>query len=342
MAIVFKSEPIKVTVLDSGGKPVQHKIERRFDPLTSQSSLICHDLKDKWTGYYSTRDEQWLSDLVEKSKSGCPFCPQMIDKVVSKFPEAQVKGGVLKLKDVYVFPNLFPRTEFEAVVTSPQVHYLNLSQFSPDLLRNFLTAATECIRVAYNSNNALAYAVVGTNYLPPAGASLIHFHQQIAMQGVPFTRIKSWIEPGAKYAKVNKSNFWEDLIAANKEREIKQMGNVYWYTPFAPIGFSEVRALANKSNFLEFEEGHIRNIAAGLSNVLRYYGDQGFDSFNCVIYSGALGMSNSFRAGLSIVARPNIRPNYASIDSWFMPLLLEESVIPEKPEDLAAEVSKYF
>jgi hypothetical protein len=48
MPIVFKSEPIKVTVLGSSGKPLQHKIERRFDPLTSQSSLVCPDLKDKW------------------------------------------------------------------------------------------------------------------------------------------------------------------------------------------------------------------------------------------------------------------------------------------------------
>ncbi len=103
-----------------------------------------------------------------------------------------------------------------------------------------------------------------------------------------------------------------------------------------------MRAVANKSNFLEFEESHIRNIAAGLSNVLKYYGNHGFDSFNCVIYSGSLGTSDSFRAGLTIVARPNIRPNYASIDTWFMPLLLEESIIPEKPEDLAPDVSKYF
>jgi galactose-1-phosphate uridylyltransferase len=162
------------------------------------------------------------------------------------------------------------------------------------------------------------------------------------MQGVPFTRIKRFIESGAKYARARGRNFWEDLIVANKEREIKQMGNVYWYVPFAPMGFSEMRAIADKTNFLEFGEGHIRDVAVGLSNVLRYYGDHGFDSFNCVIYSGALGTSDSFRAGLSVVARPNIRPNYASIDTWFMPLLLEESVIPAKPEDLASEVSKYF
>jgi len=342
MAIQFKSEPIVVEVLDPSGKSIKHILERRFDPLTSRSSLICSNLREKWTNFYGHRDEQWLNKISNESKSGCPFCSPTIDKVIPRFPRDRVPEGVLSFEDVYIFPNLFPRTEFEAVVTSPKIHFLSLNEFSEDLLRNMLTAAFECVRRAHSSNNALAYSVVGTNYLPPAGASLIHFHQQIAMQHVPFNRIKNLMECTARYAEAENSDFWQDFMAVNDERKIKELGNIYWYVPFAPSGSCEVQAILNACNFLQFEIEDVKNIATGLSNVLRYYHDRGFDSFNCIIYSGNLEKQDGFHAGVSIVARPNVRPNYSSLDSWFMPFMLGETVVSEQPEELASEIRRYF
>jgi UDPglucose--hexose-1-phosphate uridylyltransferase len=342
VTIEFKREPITVEVLDTNGKPLEHRLERRFDPLTSRSSLICPNLREKFTTFYGNRDDRWLDETAKKSQVGCPFCSPTIDEVIPKFRKDQVQEGVLRYEDVYVFPNLFPRTEFEAVVTSPNIHYLSLNQFTRERLYNYLTAAFECVRRAFSQNKGLAYPVVGTNYLPPAGASLIHFHQQIAMQQVPFNRVRNLIELSSRYAEAEKSSFWQDLMAINGERKIKQVGNTYWYIPFAPTGFCEVRAIANVANFLQFEAEDIRNVAGGLSNVLRYYHHRGFDSFNCIIYSGSLVKANGFRAGLSIVARPNAQPNYLSIDSWFMPLMLAETVVPERPEDLVAGIREYF
>ena len=342
MPVEFKSEPINVDVLDTSGESQEHRLERRYDPLTSRSSLICPDLRDKFTAFYGNRDERRLNEISNKSKRNCPFCSPTIDKVIAKFPADRVREGVLKFGDVYVFPNLFPRTEFEAVVTSPEIHYLNLGQFTKELLYNSLTAAFKCIRTVHGQSSSLAYPVVGTNYFPPAGASLIHFHQQIAMQRVPFNRVRDLIELSTKYSEVENSNFWQDLVEINSERKIKQVGNIYWYVPFAPTGFCEVRAIVSVSNFLQFEAEDIGNLAAGLSNVLRYYHYRGFDSFNCIIYSGSPEDANSFRAGLSIVARPNTQPNYVSIDSWFMPFMLGETIVPELPEDLAAEIREYF
>jgi UDPglucose--hexose-1-phosphate uridylyltransferase len=342
MVIEFKSEPITVEVLDPTGKSLEYRLERRLDPLTSRSSLICPNLRDKWIELYGNRDDRWLEEIANKSKRGCPFCSPAIEKTMAKFPRDQVQEGVLTFEDVYVFPNLFPRTEFEAVVTSPEIHYLSLDQFTKERLYKFLTAALECIRRVHSLNNSLAYPVVGTNYLPPAGASLIHFHQQVAMQHVPFNRIRGLIELSTEYVKAENSNFWQDLITVNDERKIKQVGNVYWHVPFAPTGFCEVRAIVNVFNFLQFEAKYVRSLAEGLSNVLRYYHYRGFDSFNCIIYSGSLDMENSFRAGVSVVARPNAQPNYLSIDSWFMPLMLGETVVPERPEDLVSEIREYF
>ena len=342
MVIEFTYEPITVQVLDSSGKSLEYRLERRLDPLTSRSSLICPNLREKWTAFYGNRDDGWLKEMAETSKRGCLFCSPTIENVITKFPRYQVQEGVLRFEDVYVFPNLYPRTEFEAVVTSPDIHYLSLVQFTKELLYNFLIASFECVHRVHSSNSTLTYPVVGTNYLPPAGASLVHFHQQVAMQQVPFNRIRNLVELSTKYAEAKNSNFWDDLMAVNDERKIKQEGNVYWYIPFAPTGFCEVRAIVDFCNFLQFEAEDVRSIAVGLSNVLRYYHHRGFDSFNCIIYSGSLERTDSFRAGLSIVARPNARPNYLSIDSWFMPLMLEEPVVPERPEDLVSEIREYF
>jgi UDPglucose--hexose-1-phosphate uridylyltransferase len=342
MTIEFKREPITVELLDTNGKSLEHRLERRYDPLTSRSSLICPNLREKFVTFYGNRDDRWLDEIAKKSELGCPFCSPTIEKVIPKFRQEQVQEGVLKFGDVYVFPNLFPRTEFEAVVTSPKIHYLSLDQFTEERLYNYLTAAFRCVRRVFSQNNRLAYPVVGTNYLPPAGASLIHFHQQIAMQQVPFNHIRNLIELSTRYAEAENSNFWQDLMAINHEREIKQVGNIYWYIPFAPTGFCEVRAIANVANFLQFEAEDMRNLAGGLSNVLKYYHYRGFDSFNCIIYSGSLEKADGFRAGLSIVARPNAQPNHVSIDSWFMPLMLEETVVPERPEGLVAGIREYF
>jgi len=342
MAIEFKSEPIIVEVLDNSGKSLEHRLERRFDPLTSHSSLICPGLEDKVKAFYGNRDDLWLNEIANKSKSGCPFCSPTIDKVIPRFPQDRVREGIVTFENFYVFPNLFPRTEFEAVVTSPEIHYLSLGQFTRELLYNSLTAAFECIRRVHSLSKDLAYPVVGTNYLPPAGASLIHFHQQIAMQHAPFKRIKDLIERSTRYAAVENGSLWQDFMTVNGERQIKQAGRIYWYVPFAPTGFCEVRAIADVSNFLQFEAEDIQNLAAGLSNVLRYYHHRGLDSFNCTIYSGSLEKADEFRAGLSVVARPNAQPNYSSIDSWFMPLMLGETVVPQRPEDLVAEIREYF
>jgi len=342
MAIEFRSEPITVEVLDTSGKSLEHRLERRFDPLTSRSSLICPDLMDKVTTFYRNRDDRWLNEIANESKHGCPFCSPTIDKVIPRFPQDRVPEGIVTFENFYVFPNLFPRTEFEAVVTSPEIHYLNLGQFTRELLYNSLSAGFKCIRRVHSLSANLAYPVVGTNYLPPAGASLIHFHQQIAMQPVPFNRIKDSIELSARYAEVENSDFWQDFITVNGERKIKQTGSIYWYVPFAPTGFCEVQAIADVSNFLQLKAEDIGDLAAGLSNVLRYYHQRGLDSFNCIIYSGSLEKANDFRAGLSVVARPNARPNYSSIDSWFMPLMLGETVVPQRPEDVVAEIREYF
>jgi UDPglucose--hexose-1-phosphate uridylyltransferase len=343
MSLAFKSERKPVEVLTADGTPVNYELEFRYDPLTSRLSVICPYLKEKWTDFYSIRDEEWLTEMVEASKENCPFCRPLIDQIAAKFSPDQLDEETITVNGVTVFPNLYPRTDFEAVITSPNVHYLNLGEFTPELLFNYLSAALECIAHAYKKNEQLLYPAIGGNYLPPSGASLVHYHMQLSMQGYPFESIRTLIDASARYEKRENAKFWSDLMAVNAEREITRTDNVYWYTPFAPAGFCEVCAIVNKPSFLGFTTEDVRDIAEGLSAVLKYYNDHGFASFNFILYSDRLDSTNpGVPPGLRIVARPNPRPNYLSIDSWYMPLLLQQAIVLERPEDLARDLRRYF
>ena len=343
MPIEFKSERKKTEVLAGDGRPMRYELEYRWDPLTFQASVICPHLEAKWRELYSSRDEDWLRTMVDASKENCIFCRPTIDAVAAKFAPQQLEEELLTFGDIYVFPNLYPRTDFEAVITSPDVHYLNLGEFDAGLLYRFLNAALECIKKAYRKNEKLLHPVIGCNYLPPSGASLIHYHMQLSMQEYPFELVKTLIGSSMLYEAREHSNFWLDLMEENRAREIERKNNLYWYTPFAPTGFCEVRAAITRPNFLRFTTDDVRDLAEGLSAVLRYYNDHGFAAFNFILYSGSLDSENtSFLPGLQIIARPNPRPNYLSIDSWFMPLMLRQSIVLERPEELARAIRTYF
>jgi len=343
MPIEFKSERKTVEALTPDGTPVSYEIEYRWDPLTARVAVICPHLKEKWTAFYSIRDEAWLKAMVEDSKENCPFCRPLIDRVAARFSPEQLDDEALVVDGVRVFPNLFPRTDFEAVITAPDVHYRALDEFDTDLLYRFLTAALDCIKQAYRKNDKLLYPVIGGNYLSPSGASLVHYHMQLSMQEYPFESVRVLIDASERYANTENTNFWLNLMNVNTDREITRTNSLYWYTPFAPTGFCEARAIIIRPNFLQFTGADIENLAEGLSAILSYYNDHGFASFNFILYSGRVdsGTSN-FLSGLQIVARPNPRPNYLSIDSWYMPLLLQQTVVLEWPEALARELKRYF
>jgi len=343
MPIVFRSESKTVEVQAADGTTVRHELEYRWDPLTARLSVLCPHLREKWTEIYSVRDEAWLAKLIAASTENCPFCRPLIDQVAAKFSPEQLDEETIMLDDVRVFPNLYPRTDFEAVITSPEVHHLAINECEPALLSTFFRAALDCIKKAHRKNEQLLYPVIGGNYLPPAGASLVHYHMQLSMQRHPFEAVRGLIEASERYEKNEATNFWLDLMAVNQDREILRTGNVYWYVPFAPTGFCEVRAIVTKPSFMTFSAEDVTSLAKGLATVLKYYGDHGFAAFNFILYSGRMGSGNAgFLSGLQILARPNPRPNYLNIDSWYMPLLLRQAIVLERPEELTLALRDYF
>ena len=65
MPVSFRRAEKRVEVLAADGTSVRYELEYRWDPLTSRVAVICPHLREKWTAYYSVRDEEWLRSLVE-------------------------------------------------------------------------------------------------------------------------------------------------------------------------------------------------------------------------------------------------------------------------------------
>ncbi|MBU7028008.1 MAG: hypothetical protein HXS48_13820 [Theionarchaea archaeon] len=328
----------QATLITEQGE-VTHTVEHRRDPLTGRISSICPDLKEKWSSFVGETDKELIQKLAEDSASWCPFC-QSIEEVtpkVSYHPE-----GRWHINNVWVFPNLFPRTAFEAVITSPETHFLWLNEFSEQFVYNHVKAGVQCIKDVFHANPSLSYAVIGWNYLPPAGASLVHPHMQVSMRDIQFNYPAFIEEKSRQYFDKNESNYWEDIIC--KERHIKTMGRIEWVTLYAPTGFNEVWGIVkDASNFMELEDTDILDLAKGISNILQFYSDRGCSAFNMLFYSGKLKEhSDYFWCGLKLISRSNVRPVYLNIDSWYMPRLLWEEIVAESPEELAAVVKKYF
>ncbi len=336
----MKCESVKrQAILITPQGEVIHTVEHRRDPLTGRISTLCPDLKEKWSSFVGETDRDLIQKMAESSASWCPFCKPIpeVTPTVTYVPE-----GRWHIDGVWVFPNLFPRTEFEAVVTSTENHFLWLDEFREEFVYHHLKAGVQCIKDVFLAQPSLKYACIGWNYLPPAGASLVHPHLQVSMRDIQFNYLAFLEETSKKYFEEHKKVYWEDCI--QKERHIKTMGRTEWVTPYAPSGFNEIWAVVrNASNFLELSSEDLKDLAKGVSSVLRFYSDAGCSAFNMLFYSGNLQEhTNTFWCGLKLVSRPNVRPVYLSIDSWYMPKLLWEEITAESPEELAEKVRTYF
>jgi len=343
----FKSVSKKVTVKTNQGI-MDYVVEQRFDPLLKYSSVVCGHLLDKWGSFYSRRDDKFIENFVSESKKNCPFYKPVIDRVAARFPESQMDEEILKFNsnepdEVYVFPNIYPRVDFDAVVAMPSVHHLNLNEFKPSLLKKFLKAEVACIKKAYQKNNSLIYANVGGNYMFTAGASLTHLHMQIAMRDTPFSYVASLINASREYKKSCGKDFWKELVSAGDERKIFSNERIYVYAPFAPRGISEVRGVINKPNLTELDCGDLTEISFALSKILSYYHAQGFSSFNFSMFSDRIDTKDpALPVSFNIYTRPNPLEAYTNIDTWYMPFMLQECVVPEKPENMAKKMREGF
>jgi len=323
-----------------------HLLEHRQDPLMGTMSILGYNLADKAKMLFGDIDHDLIEQVAQESKPRCFMCPEKVNTTTPKYSSDILPQERVNLGEATLFPNLFPLSEFHAVCALTHTHYLNLRDFSPEILANGIQACLKFVKSAFNANSSAKYMTLNCNYLFPAGASVVHPHMQVLGGDVPYTYLKSMLEDSLQYFEKNQSNFWNDLISAEKkarERYIGKTGEIEWIATFSPLGVNEVQGIIReKSNFLELSQTQVKALGEGISKILKFYEEEGYSTFNFVIYSGPMGETiDWFWSNMRIISRANVYKNYRT-DDYFLQKLLGTEIILTPPEELADKLKVKF
>jgi len=312
--------------------------EIRFDPLTGRSSRIVERFAPHVPKKYD------MSDLIEKTKN-CFFCADNVEKVTPRIlPEISSEERI-KVGEAVLFPNLTAYGKYSGVCIFSTAHFIELGDMTPELVANNLKASQRYIQLVAAYDPSVQFCSINSNYLPPAGSSILHPHTQSTIDPVPTNLQREMVACSKAYYQENQSVFWLDLVEAEKKddkRYLGTIGSTAWITSFAPLGFHEVQGIVlSQSSLAQMSVSEVEDVAAGIARVLKYYSDKNFNSYNLAIYSGPLAGSDSFRVNLRLINRFNFEPHYLSDATYFERLHLE-GLADERPEDMALELRSYF
>jgi galactose-1-phosphate uridylyltransferase len=339
MAIQFRWERLSSRFQNPGDEAYsERKLQVRFDPLLGSSARIAEGVKLP-TGV----DAALVS--FRAPDPNCPFCAELIDKVTPRIATEITPAGRIRVGDTVLFPNLVPYSKYAAVAVFTTRHWLNLRDFTPALIADNLDASLDYIRAVTKVDADARFCAYNINYLYPSGGSLPHPHGQVYVDPFPTSMMRMQHAAVTAYWHENGRCFWNDLVAEEAkraERMISRDGPIVWMTPFAPIGFNEVRAvLCERPTILDLSSADVQALASGISRVLAWYDSIGYNSFNLALYSGELGKEGADRVNLTMVTRTAMAPFYRS-DSMYLERLHWEAAVDRTPEDIAADVREYF
>lgn len=338
----FERIPRVTRLLDPRKNYAETRIESemRMDPLTNFSGRIAHFGSGQWP----TVD---LDALNQASLAhGCPFCSEMITKVTPKFPEEITPQGRFRRGEATVFPNLSPYDAHSAVTVVTQAHLVPVDQFSAQQWEDALAVSIDYFRAVRQYENHIGYGLIGANYMPMAGASLLHPHMQIYATDRPGNWLKGQIEASQRYYDEHGHTFWEDLIQEEKslqERYLAATGSVEWVVPFVPLSFiGDVEAIfPERYTILDLTPEDIAGFVQGLLHILRFMKDTNIYSFNLAFYPGQ-SREDRIWVHARVSFRGMISPVLHSPDVSVIRQLLDEPFTTVYPEDMAKQLKPYF
>jgi len=286
--------------------------------------------------------KQMFNEIVKESRESCYFCPSSLSEKTPSFPRNLIKNGRLKYETFIMFPNLFPYAKYHCVGVLSEEHYLDLNAISPELLANCLLCCKEFFKTIIANDPKAKYCSINLNYLPPAGASILHPHIQILQDYKPTTMLKWIVEASWRYLQTYKRCYWSDLIESEKMLNVRFFlkGKVTdWITAFAPLGEKEVIGICrlNVSDILNLEDNELKMFAKDISHVLSLLHSRlNVKSINLSIFNGPLNenVNKAFRLHVRIIARREPTALYAN-DRTFMEVIQLEPVVESLPEKVA-------
>ncbi len=329
--------------------PSKQNLEYRRDPLTGSwcriNVLRAQRIKQAEIG---VRDEL-TTLMIKKSRDGCYFCKDMIDKSTPRFPDELVETGRIRRGQAVVFPNLHPFGEHHAICVMSEAHYLDLYEFTPQILKDSFRASIEFFEKVRIKDRKARYPSINFNYMPPAGASLIHPHFQILMDSRPTVGVKRLMRESLRHYKKHGKCYWMELLKEERrmgERFIGDVGSFSWISSWSPRGNDEVLGISKIPNscILDLKLKDLRDLSNGLSQLFKGMSSgRGVESLNLTVYSGPTDedMSDHFRVLVKMISRTTPKTFYTS-DEGFMEILHEEPIIQTMPEGVAQVLRDYL
>ncbi|HVP97397.1 galactose-1-phosphate uridylyltransferase [Methanoregula sp.] len=256
--------------------------------------------------------------------SDCPFCRENIFSVTPTFPD----GSRIIIGESVTFPNMFPFAAWHTVTVITGDHIVPL--FTRQQIADALHAQTESL-LRFGG-----YPSINWNYLPSAGASIVHPHMQGIADMHPSWLVERYIAAGKEYTARNGKPYWDAVREQERSSDRYLFGDeILWSAHAVPLGEREVRGIL-PVQCLDELESYIDPLTAGILEILSLYRKLGTYAFNMAIFFSH-GKTGKFRAFCSLISRINPNPLSTS-DSAFMERLHHEPVILTLPEDLG----KYY
>ena len=258
---------------------------------------------------------------LPSNTEGCPFCRDAVFSVTPVFPD----GRRLVRGESVTFPNLFPFGEGHVVTVITREH--TVTAFNHQQIVDALLSQADALR------QADGYASINWNFLPSAGASLVHPHMQGLSDSCPSRIVDCYLSASEKYRKEQGRNYWDAVAEEEKSSDRYLFGDeMLWSAHAVPVGEREVRGLLPISTIDELES-YVDLAARGILEIISLYRKLGTYAFNMSLFFDKNCNDHGFRTFCSMISRINPNPSSTS-DSAFMERLHLEPVILTLPEDI--------
>ena len=314
--------------------------EIRKDPLTGKTARICHFRELKWK-------KPDFDKLIAGTEKWCPFCPDKVLKVTPCFPPEILPEGRLTMDDKVLFPNIAPYDRLGAVATLGPRHYIPMAEIEPQFIADGFRLTLKYFRhLDAMKHPESVYHLVSWNYMPASGSSIIHPHLQVFATSFAPNLLREKLQAAKTYMTVNKTNYWDDLVKAekqNRDRYLGEIGRTTWLSVFAPLGSvgDVIATVDSVRSTLELTEDDLLDLATGLTKLMAAYDRLGIYNFNMSFFAGS---QKDDHARFHLIFSPRIyfNPSIGTPDVASLNRLLGESVCMGFPEEINSMLKTEF
>ena len=317
-------------------------VEFREDPLTRRPCRINGRRAER------LRQTQRVNVPAEVSgkREGCPFCPENIERAVTKFDPGFYSAGRIRRGECWLFPNLFPLASHHVAATLSTNHFLDLDGFSVQMVVDCMMAVKEFLSLVHEHDSEARYPILLWNHLSPSAASMVHPHAQVLADIRPTPYQQTLLEASREYYCECGRSFWNDIVDEERQRRERYIGendSVAALASFAPQGNREAQIVfKGASSLIDLGDAEIVDFADCIVRLLKSYKEMGVNSFNLSTFSAPMGEQfRYYSLHAKLISRPVLQPFYRN-DTGILERFHHEADIEVMPETFAESMGESF